>query len=148
MVSRPTPSPGPARTLCRQGAIQLFGMLLSLSAQADIFVSSEKDHQILQMDDDGKVIRLIKTCDRPRHMAWANGNQHIMVACGDSNQIGIIDLLAGKLTDALPTGESPEIFALSPDGKSAYVSIEEGSQLTAYDVASKSLFFHQNRRRT
>jgi len=114
---------------------------LSLQATADIFVSSEKDHQILQMDPEGKPIRTIRTCQRPRHMAWAQGGQQIMVACGDSNQIGVVDVQAGKLVDTVPSGDSPEIFSLSPDGKTAYVSIEEDSQMAAYDLASKKPLF-------
>jgi PQQ-dependent catabolism-associated beta-propeller protein len=112
-----------------------------LQASADVFVSSEKDNQILQLDPDGKPIRTIRTCQRPRHMAWAQGGQLIMVACGDSNQIGVVDVQAGKLIDAIPSGDSPEIFSLSPDGKTAYVSIEEDSQMAAYDLASKKPLF-------
>jgi YVTN family beta-propeller protein len=41
----------------------------------------------------------------------------------------------------VPTGESPDMFALSPDGKTAYVSIEEGSQMIAYDIARKKPVF-------
>ena len=110
-------------------------------AQADVFVSSEKDNTVLQLDADGRVLRAIAVCLRPRHMAWSEGKQRIMVACGDSNQIGIIDLHSASLVSDIPTGESPEIFALSPDAKTAYVSIEDGSQLAAYDVASRSALF-------
>lgn len=108
---------------------------------ADVFVSSEKDNAILQMDADGKFIRSIPVCKRPRHMAWANDGKTIMTACGDSDQIGIVDWAAGKMVETLPTGESPEIFALSPDSKTAYVSIEDENKLAAYDVASKKLLF-------
>jgi YVTN family beta-propeller protein len=94
-------------------------------AHADIFVSSEKDNAIVQMDVDGNLIRSIPTCLRPRHMSWSNDKQTIMVACGDSDQLGVVNVKTGKVTDVIPTGESPEIFALSPDGKSAYVSIED-----------------------
>lgn len=115
--------------------------LAATLAQADVFVSSEKDNTIVQLDAEGKFIRAIPVCKRPRHMAWAAGGQRIMVACGDSDQIGVVDTKAGTMVDSLPTGESPEIFALSPDGKTAYVSIEDDSQLAAYDIASKKPLF-------
>ncbi len=114
---------------------------LSLPAVADIFVSSEKDNQILQLDAEGKSMRTIGTCLRPRHMAWAQGGRQIMVVCGDSNQIGVVDVQAGKQIDTIPTGESPEIFSLSPDGKTVYVSIEDENLMAAYDTASKKPLF-------
>ena len=76
-------------------------LLLGAPAQADVFVSSEKDNAILQMDADGKVIRSLPVCLRPRHMAWAQGGKQIMMACGDSNQIGVLDLASGKLIDSI-----------------------------------------------
>nr|WP_315226952.1 PQQ-dependent catabolism-associated beta-propeller protein [uncultured Albidiferax sp.] len=126
-----------AGTLCLAACLSS----LSLQAAADIFVSSEKDNQILQMDPEGKPVRTIRTCLRPRHMAWAQGGLLIMVVCGDSNQIGVVDVQAGKQIDTIPTGESPEIFALSPDGKTVYVSIEDDNLMAAYDTASKKPLF-------
>ena len=70
---------------------------------ADVFVSSEKDNAIMVLQNDGTFIKNIATCKRPRHMAWANAGKQIMVACGDSDQIGIVDIAAGKQVDALPT---------------------------------------------
>ncbi|BDT66308.1 hydrazine synthase subunit beta [Comamonadaceae bacterium OS-1] len=132
------------KTLWKTGGLLCLATCLSslcLPAAADIFVSSEKDNQILQMDPEGKPIRTIRTCLRPRHMAWAQGGLLIMVACGDSNQIGVVDVQTGKLIDTIPSGDSPEIFSLSPDGKTAYVSIEEENQMAAYDLASKKQLF-------
>ena len=119
-------------------------LVLAASAHctwADVFVSSEKDNAIVVLHNDGTFIKNIPTCKRPRHMEWVNAGKQIMVACGDSDQIGVVDITAGKQVDALHTSESPEIFALSPDGKTAYVSIEEASQMTAYDIASKKPLF-------
>jgi YVTN family beta-propeller protein len=41
----------------------------------------------------------------------------------------------------VPLGESPEIFDLSPDGKTAYVSIEDENVMAAYDLATKKPLF-------
>lgn len=122
----------------------LFGAFAgaSIPALADVFISSEKDNQILVVRADGTPVNTIPVCKRPRHMAWANAEKKsIVVACGDSDQLGIVDLGQGKLVGSIPTAESPEIFALSPDGKFAYVSIEEGSQMVAYDMAAKKPLF-------
>ena len=114
---------------------------LAASATAQVFVSSEKDHQILVLQADGAPLRTIPVCKRPRHMAWSDGGRRILVACGDSHQLGVVDVEAGRLVDAVPTGESPEIFDLSPDGKTAYVSIEEEGEFAAYELASKKPLF-------
>ena len=122
-------------------SLTLLVLAHALPARADVFVSSEKDNSILQLDADGKVIRSMAVCKRPRHLAWAQDGKQIMAACGDADQIGVVDVATGKQVDAIPTGESPEIFALSPDGKTAYTSIEDDSMLGAYDVASKKKVF-------
>ena len=132
-----TPSCNPLRAL----VLACLAALCATAAQADIFVSSEKDNAIQQLDGEGKFIRSIPVCKRPRHMEWAARGQRIMVACGDSDQIGVVDIKAGTLIDSVPTGESPEIFALSPDGKTAYVSVEDASELAAYDLVSKKPLF-------
>lgn len=51
------------------------------------------------------------------------------------------------MIDTVPTGESPEIFALSADEKIAYVSIEEDNELAAYDLAAKKTLFKLENRR-
>ena len=128
----------------RHLARTLLSSLLLASAglvTAQVYVSSEKDNQILVLQPDGTPIKTIPVCKRPRHMAWTGGGKQILVACGDSNQLGVVDVDAGKLVDSIPTAESPEMFSLSPDGKTAYVSIEEDSELAAYDLTSKKPVF-------
>lgn len=125
----------------RRYAHLVFLLAAATSTWADVFVSSEKDNAITVLQNDGTFIRHVPTCKRPRHMAWTNAGRHITVACGDSDEIGVVDIATGKQVDTLPTGESPDMFALSPDGKTAYVSIEEGSQMIAYDMAGKRPVF-------
>ena len=110
-------------------------------ACAGVFVSSEKDNAIMVFDNDGAFVRSIPTCKRPRHMAWVSGGTRIMVACGGSDQLGVVDLATGAQVDSITTGQSPAVFGLSPDGKTAYVSIEEGSQMVAYDIDTKQPVF-------
>ena len=104
------------------------GLALGLSATASaqtLLVSSEKDNQLAVLAADGSLKSTIAVCKRPRHMLLHEASGKVLVACGDSHQLGVVDVASGKMTDTLPTGESPEIFALSPDGKTVYVSIEE-----------------------
>ncbi|WP_137896452.1 cytochrome D1 domain-containing protein [Ramlibacter sp. 2FC] len=127
--------------LSRIGLVGALLALLAAPAAAQVYVSSEKDHQILVLQPDGALLKTIAVCKRPRHMAWQDGRRRILVACGDSQQLGVVDPEAGRQVDAVPTGESPEIFGLSPDGRTAYVSIEEDSELAAYDLATKKPLF-------
>lgn len=134
---------GRARPRLQRAWLAAGGLIaaLALPAAAQVFVSSEKDHQILVLQPDGQPLKTIAVCKRPRHMAWHDGGRQILVACGDSHELGVVDLAAGRQVDRLPTGESPEIFGLSPDGRTAYVSIEEDGELAAYDLASKKQLF-------
>lgn len=50
--------------------------------------------------------------------------------------IGELDLGAGKLTRTLDSGQDPESFDVSRDGKTLYVSNEETAQASVVDVAS------------
>jgi YVTN family beta-propeller protein len=48
--------------------------------------------------------------------------------------VGVVDLAARKLLRVLSSGQDPESFDLSPDGKVLYVSNEETAEMTALDL--------------
>lgn len=106
-----------------------------------VYVSSEKDNAIYVFNADGDRQAKIEVCDRPRDMAFSADKKQIMVVCGDSNALGIVDMATGRLTGSVPLGDSPEMFGLSPDGKLAYVSIEDESVMAAYDLATQKPVF-------
>jgi PQQ-dependent catabolism-associated beta-propeller protein len=106
-----------------------------------VYVSSEKDSQITVFDTAGQRLSAIKVCQRPRHMAFNASHSQIYVSCGDSNQMGLVDVASGSMRGTMALGDSPEMFDLSPDGKTAYVTIEEESGISAYDLASKTKLF-------
>lgn len=145
-IHRPLPSEvssGPSRFRCLARALGALGALaLSAAAvQAQVFVSSEKDHAIYRFSLEGEPQGSIPVCKRPRDMAFNPARTTIYVVCGDSNAIGIVDLASGRMTDTVPVGESPEMFGLSPDGRIAYVSIEDDNALGAYDLTTKKKLF-------
>ena len=47
--------------------------------------------------------------------------------------MGVVDLASRKLVRVLQTGQDPESFDLSPDGKTLYVSNEETAEMTVLD---------------
>ena len=99
-----------------------------------VYVSSEKDHKILVFDTQGVGVGSIDVCQRPRHMRFNATRSELYVSCGDSNQLGVVDLAQARMTRTVALGDSPEIFDLSPDGKTVYVSIEDENVMAAYDL--------------
>ena len=106
-----------------------------------VYVSSEKDNRIQVFDTQGLRLSAIDVCKRPRHMQFSPDHRQIYVSCGDSNQMGRVDLASAKVTETMPLGDSPEIFDLSPDGKTAFVSIEDENVMAAYDLQSRAKLF-------
>ena len=48
----------------------------------------------------------------------------------------MVDLATFKLLRTLPSGQDPEAFDLSRDGKTLYISNEETAEMTVLDVAT------------
>jgi len=106
-----------------------------------VYVSSEKDNLIQVFDPQGVRLSAIDVCMRPRHMMFSRDHRQIYVSCGDSNQMGVVDVASAKMTGTVALGESPEIFDLSPDGKVAFVSLEDENVMAAYDLQSRARLF-------
>ncbi|MFM9577879.1 hypothetical protein ACKI2A_47570, partial [Streptomyces turgidiscabies] len=58
------------------------------------------------------------------------------VAVGLDNGVEVRDRLTGKLLATLPSGQDPEQFWPSRDGRMLYVANEDDAALTAIDLAS------------
>ena len=108
---------------------------LAALAQGKVYVSSEKDNKIYVFDAKGERLSAIDTCERPRHMMFNANRSQIYVCCGDSNQLGLVDTATGKMTGTVPLGDSPEIFDLSPDGKTVATG-SWGNTLVLWDVGT------------
>lgn len=122
-------------------ALVASGAMAQAPSSGRVYVSSEKDNKIYVFDTNGQRLSSIEVCQRPRHMLFNASRSQIYVCCGDSNQLGLVDTASGKMTGSLPLGDSPEIFDLSPDGKTAYVTIEEESGISAYNLETKAKLF-------
>jgi PQQ-dependent catabolism-associated beta-propeller protein len=60
----------------------------------------------------------------------------LLVACSQSNAADVIDVATRLSLRRVPLGDSPEMFDLSPDGRTLYVSREDDAQLAFIDLAS------------
>ena len=138
-----TPWPYGLRTIAN--AALALGLVASAAAQTApanrVYVSSEKDHKVHVFDGKGERVGSIDVCQRPRHMMFNASRSQLYVCCGDSNQLGIVDLVQGRMVRTVALGASPEIFDLSPDGKTAYVSIEDENVMAAYDLDKGNKLF-------
>ncbi len=124
-------------------ALLLFVGGLSAAASANgtgyIFVSHERTNNIAVIDPkhDYKIIKWIETSHRPRDMHFRNHHTQLLVACGDDDDIDVIDVAKLAVVDHIPTGPSPEMFGLSRDESKLYVSDEEGSSVQEIGIADK-----------
>ena len=95
-----------------------------------LFISSEKDHSVRVLD--GKtyaVVKEIRTAARPRHLAFNADSTLIYAACGKGEAIDVIDVGTLELVDRIGEIEDPELFDLSPEGKTMYISLEDDAKL-------------------
>ena len=53
--------------------------------------------------------------------------------------IGLLDLSTLKVVRNYPSGQDPEAFDLSPDGRTLYVSNEDAAQMSVVDLTSGSI---------
>jgi PQQ-dependent catabolism-associated beta-propeller protein len=105
-----------------------------------VWISSEKDHAITLVDPRSlAVVGTVATCKRPRHMQKLSNAPQLLVACSDSDAADLIDLATRRSLRRIPLGEDPEIFDLSRDDRTAYVSSEEDATLHVVDLASGKL---------
>jgi YVTN family beta-propeller protein len=123
-------------------------------AWANVAVSLETDGQVAIVDPAaGTVIARIDVGKRPRGMRASPDGRRLYVALSGSpinppgtdpstlppadrsaDGIGVIDLESRTLMRTLPSGQDPEAFDISPDGRTLYISNEETAEMTALDL--------------
>jgi YVTN family beta-propeller protein len=119
-----------------------------------IYASDERGGDIAVIDPaSGQLVATIPVGKRPRGVKLSRDGKLLYVALSGSPQagpgvdesklppgdrsadgVGVVDLAARKLLRILPSGQDPESFDLSPDGKILYVSNEETAEMTALDL--------------
>ena len=87
-----------------------------------IAVSEYGSHQISLIDvENGRVTSRIKCVEYPMGIAKA-GHSRLLVTGFGKSEIGVIDLEKRKEISRIPVHYQPNFIAVSPDGKSAFVS--------------------------
>ncbi len=104
-----------------------------------LFVSREKDNSVLVLEGSSfQVVKEIATAARPRHLQFSPDRKRIYAACGDGDAIDVIDVATLALTDRIVGIEDPELFDLSADGKTMYISLEDDSALGILNLEAYS----------
>jgi YVTN family beta-propeller protein len=154
------------RRLLTAMATALMALASCAAAAADsaagaerVYVSDETGGNVVIVDPhSASVIARIPVGKRPRGITVSPDHQRVYVALSGSpmggpnvdesklpppdhryDGIGVVDLKSQKLISTYQSGADPETFALSPDGKTLYVSNEDSGQLSAVDVTKGSV---------
>lgn len=121
-----------------------------------IYVSDERGTEVVIVDPDaGGIVERINVGKRPRGMKISQDGKQLFVALSGSpiggpgvdekslppadrsaDGVGVVDLATRKLIRNLKSGNDPETFDMSPDGKTLYVSNEDAGEMSIVDVAS------------
>jgi YVTN family beta-propeller protein len=119
-----------------------------------VYLSAEASGEIVVVDpDSAQVTARIPVGKRPRGLKVSRDGKLLYVALSGSPRggpnvdesklppadraadgIGVVDLVSKQLLRTFPSGQDPEAFDLSLDGKTLYVSNEETAELTVLDL--------------
>jgi YVTN family beta-propeller protein len=124
-----------------------------------VYVSDETGGAVVVVDPDaGRVVQRLAVGKRPRGIKLAPDGKHLLVALSGSpiggpgvdesklppadraaDGIGLIELPSGAVIRKYQSGQDPESFAISPDGKTLYVSNEDAAEMSALDLQSGNI---------
>jgi YVTN family beta-propeller protein len=121
-----------------------------------VYVSDETGAAVVVIDPDrGTVVQRIPVGKRPRGIQMSRDGRQLYVALSGSpiagpgvdestlpppdraaDGIGVVDLASGSLVRKYDSGQDPEAFAISNDGKRVFVSNEETAEMSVLDFES------------
>jgi YVTN family beta-propeller protein len=123
-------------------------------AKSTVFVSNETEGTVVMLDGStGAVQGRIAVGKRPRGIKLSRDGKRLFVALSGSpiagpgvdesklppadraaDGVGVIDVESRTLVRTYPSGQDPESFDLSPDGRTLYVSNEETAEMSVLDL--------------
>ncbi len=128
-------------------------------AATRLYVSVEDGGEVVVVDPaHAEVVARIPVGKRPRGIKLSKDGKTLYVALSGSPRggpgvdesklpppdrsadgIGVVDLATRKLVRTLPSGQDPESFDLSRDGKTLYVSNEETAEMSVLDLRTSQV---------
>ena len=129
------------------------------TAAVRVFVSNETAGTVAIVDPaTGVVEHVVAVGKRPRGLKLSRDGRQLFVALSGSpiappgvdestlpppdraaDGIGVVDLATRTLVRTYPSGQDPESFDLSLDGKTLYVSNEETAEMSVLDLATGTI---------
>ncbi len=142
------------RRLLLSALLALAACEASPSPPERFYVSLERGDAVVALDPrSGKVVARFAPGRRPRGLHLSPDGRTLFIAVSGSAIVGpgvdddrqplpdrradgiaVIDLTSGKLDRVLSAGTDPESFAVSPDGRTLYVSNEDGGAVSEVAV--------------
>lgn len=124
-----------------------------------VYVSDETGSAVIVIDPEaGRVVQRFNVGKRPRGIKLSPDGKHLLVALSGSpiggpgvdesklppadraaDGIGLVELPSGALVRKYPSGQDPESFDISPDGKTLYVSNEDAAEMSVLDLEGGSV---------
>ena len=124
-----------------------------------LYVSDETGGNVVVIDPgSATVIERIPVGKRPRGIRLSRDGKSLFIALSGSpiagpgvdesalppadrtaDGIGQLDLTTHKMIRKYPSGQDPEVFDISPDGKTLYVSNEDAAQMSVLDLESGTI---------
>src|SRR5271163_4297894 len=96
-----------------------------------------KRPRALKLSRDGKLL-YVALSGSPRGGPGID-EAHLPPAERSADGVGVVDLKTRTLVRVLPSGQDPEAFDLSPDGKTIYISNEETAEMSVLDVTTGAI---------
>jgi hypothetical protein len=75
----------------------------------------------------------------PVAIAWTKGMTHAVVAQRGSDTLGLVGVASGRIEDAIWIGDEPSNVVVSPDGKTAYVTLATESVVVVVDLVKRAV---------
>ncbi|MGC4094469.1 MAG: beta-propeller fold lactonase family protein [Polyangiaceae bacterium] len=136
--------------------VALTGFGCRKARSAELWVSAEDSGELVLVDLERASVSLrLPVGKRPRGVKLSRDAKRLYVALSGSPRggpnvdesklpppergadgIGVVDLAARKLLQTLSSGQDPESFDVSNDGKLLYISNEETAELSVLDLAA------------
>jgi YVTN family beta-propeller protein len=137
-----------------------FGCINSSTHQGPFLYATDEDNGLVLVVDprSAQVVARIPIGKRPRGLKLSHDGKLLYVALSGSPRggpgvderklpppdrnadgIGVVDLKKRALVRTFASGQDPEAFDLSPDGKTLYVSNEETAEMTVLELPSGTI---------
>lgn len=73
------------------------------------------------------------------HAAWPTADGKVYAANERTNELSVVDAASGQLLWTLPVGNRPSEVLVTPDGRTAYVSVRNEDKIKVIDVQARRI---------